>query len=192
MSLPQFLNSGDNDLNYEVDYLTVYCSAVGNKRQSIPPVYHPRGHTPERKRNRRGLPSTQKSIAAQGYVYTRILVPPPAWRFGNDVVLSLPASANDGVSKVSRGPQVGAHLTRGTDGRDVRTCDSHALRGGATRAMVAREGRATSSPTPALPRSDRARNQRARARFLFVPFGRFGDFSPLLLQSISRGAETRP
>ena len=65
-----------------------YCSAVGNKRQSIPPVYRPRGHTSERKRNRRGLPSTQKSIAAQGYVYTRIFVPPPAWRIGNEVVLS--------------------------------------------------------------------------------------------------------
>ena len=163
---------------------------MGNKRQSIPPAYRPRGHTPERKRNRRGLPSTQKSIAAQGYVYTRILVPPPAWRFGNDVVLSLPASANDGVSKVSRGPQVGAHLTRGTDGRDVRTCDSHALRGGATRAMVAREGRLQV-------RLRRSRVQialaiSARARFLFVPFGRFGDFSLRLLQSISRGAETRP
>ena len=162
---------------------------MGNKRQSIPPVYRPRGHTPERKRNRRGLPSTQKSIAAQGYVYTRILASPPAWRIGNDVVLFLSASANDGVSKVSRGPQVGAHLTRGTDGRDVRTCDSHALRGGATALWLPERGDSKSdSGAPAF----RSRSQSARARFLFAPFGRFGDFSLRLLQSISRGAETRP
>ena len=101
---------------------------------------------------------------------------------------SLSASANDGVSKVSRGPQVGAHLTRRTDETHyVRlACPRYGCQSREGRLQVRRRSRVQ------IALAISARACLSPPRFLFFPFGRFGDFSLLLLQSISRGAETGP
>ena len=52
-----------------------YCSAVGNKRQSIPPAYRPRGHTPRERGTGEASPPLKRALHHK-VTFTRASSPP--------------------------------------------------------------------------------------------------------------------